>query len=319
LQSLFEAGRFTTRDIITDLQPIWTQEYLPPIAESRSRQEGLPIVSSPASLKIEVLVHGLQYYSLRSSSPQSFPLRLHQFYFPGWQAYVDGEGVRTYPSTALGLITLDVPSGEHNIVLRFEDTPVRGASTLLSVAALCALLFVCMYKWRTGILVGGVVSLLVITVVTWHVRPFAFALSPSPAEANLEGKVRLLGYALDEPSYRPGETVGVTLYWLCLREMSEDYTVFVHLVDDTGMRRFGQHDGWPVYTYTPTTRWEPGEIIVDKHEFTIDANTPPGRYRIFVGMYLLSTMERLQVLDAAVEVSGNAVLLGRVIVEETGR
>ena len=319
LPSLFEAGRFIARDVIADFQPIWTEEYLPPIAEGRLRQEGPQIVSSPASLKIEVVEHGAQYFDLRTSSAQPFPLRFHLFYFPGWQAYVDGARVDTHPSTPLGLVTLALPSGEHRIVLRFEDTPIRRASMLLSSLTLCALLVVCIYRWRIGLLVGSLALLLLIGLVAWHIWPFVFTQFPSPAEANLGGKVKLLGYALDKSTYSPGDTVGVTLYWLGLREMSEDYTVFVHLVGDNDTRKFGQHDGWPVYNLTPTTRWEPGEIVVDRHEFTIEAETPPGQYRIFVGMYLLSTMRRLEVLDAKMPVLENAVLLPQVTIHEVTR
>lgn len=113
----------------------------------------------------------------------------------------------------------------------------------------------------------------------------------------MDGKVRLLGYALDKSEYRPGETIGVSLYWLGLGEMGQDYWVFVHLVEESAGLRIAQHDGQPGYNSTPTTRWVPGEIVVDRHEFTIEAETPPGRYRIFVGMYQRETGQRLPVLD----------------------
>lgn len=166
---------------------------------------------------------------------------------------------------------------------------------------------------------GSSLLLLLIALAAWHIRPFVFTQFPFPAEANFEGKVKLLGYTIDKPVYRPGETLGVTLYWLSLREMGEDYTVLVHLVEENGTRLFGQHDGQPVYNFTPTTRWEPGEIVVDRHEFTIQADTPPGQYRIFVGIYLLSTMRRLEVLDTKMSLSENAVLLTRVRVQEATR
>lgn len=321
LDSLNEMGHSGSggSDLFRQFLPTWVGVGVPHIAEGRPRHEGAPVVSSAASVEIEVVEHGAQYFDLRTSSAQPFPLLFHLFYFPGWQAYVDGATVDTYPSTPLGLVTLGVPSGEHRIILRFEDTPIRRASILLSSLTLCALLVVSIHRWRIGLLVGSLILLLFIALAAWHIQPFVFTQFPSPAEASLEGKVKLLGYALDEPVYRPGETLGVTLYWLSLREMGEDYTVFVHLVEEGGTRLVGQHDGQPVYNFTPTTRWEPGEIVVDRHEFTIEPETPPGQYRIFVGMYLPSSMRRLQVLDTKMRVSENAVLLTRVRVQEAAR
>jgi len=306
-------------DLFSQFLPIWVGVDVPDIAEGRPRHEEAPIVSPAASVEVEVVEHGAQYFDLRTSSAQPFPLRFHLLYFPGWQAYVDGARVDTYPSTPLGLVTLGVPSGEHRIILRFEDTPIRRASILISSLTLCALLVLCIYRWRIALLVGSLTLLLLIGLAGWHIQPFVFTRFPSPAEANLEGKVKLLGYAVDKPAYRPGETLGVTLYWLSLREMGEDYTVFVHLVEEGGTRLVGQHDGQPVHNFTPTTRWEPGEIVVDRHEFTIEPDTPPGQYRIFVGMYLPSTMRRLEILDTKMNLSDNAILLTRVRVQEAGR
>ena len=60
------------------------------------------------------------------------------YYFPGWRAWVDGEEVPIRPEGPHGLITLDVPPGEHEIVLRFGDTPPRQAGLALSGVSLAA-------------------------------------------------------------------------------------------------------------------------------------------------------------------------------------
>ena len=48
---------------------------------------------------------------------------------------------------------------------------------------------------------------------------------------------------------------------------------------------------------TLTFDWRPGQIIADQHSVTIKPDTPPGDYRILVGMYLPETGARLNVLD----------------------
>ncbi len=52
---------------------------------------------------------------------------------------------------------------------------------------------------------------------------------PHHLEADFGGEIRLLGYEMGEA--RAGQPFSLTLYWQALREMEEDYTVFVHLLD----------------------------------------------------------------------------------------
>lgn len=51
---------------------------------------------------------------------------------------------------------------------------------------------------------------------------------------NLGSRLALLGYGLDSTTVEPGATVKVTLWWLALVRMDQDYTAFVHLVDPGG-------------------------------------------------------------------------------------
>ncbi len=70
-------------------------------------------------------------------------LRFYTYYFPGWQATVDGRPVELAPEPPNGLITLDVPPGEHLVQLRFGPTPLRrlAAAITLTSLAIAGLLF----------------------------------------------------------------------------------------------------------------------------------------------------------------------------------
>ena len=85
--------------------------------------------------------------------------------------------------------------------------------------------------------------------------------------------------------------------------MADDYKVFVHLTDQELTRLFAQSDRWPVYNFSPTTRWEPGEIVWDRHTIEIPPDLEPGTYSLDAGAYLLETMQNLEVLDQ----NGNSV------------
>jgi len=151
--------------------------------------------------------------------------------------------------------------------------------------------------------------------------PGAFARSArgsQPAEANLGGLVRLVGYALDTRRAGPGGRVSVTLYWQALSPIPEDYHVFVHLEGDpqagSAPGIWGQADGRPVCWTYPTFDWRPGQIIADQHAVSIRPDTPPGAYPLLVGMYQPSTAERLEVLDEAGKPLANFVRLATVAI-----
>jgi len=283
----------------------WTAEYLP--VWVRADRSEIPLPSSaPKALeptgfeapRVVVIKEGYLWYELGVKSAKSTTLRFHIFYFPGWQGYVDKKKVDTYPWGEFGLVTLEVPAGEHQLLLRLEETRGRKLGSALSLATFI-LLIPALLKYGPKRYLGGAfaIALLLGGLLAWHLRPFDFVTQPVELEANLEGKVRLLAYNVDKSAYHPGDAVKVTLYWLALEEMREDYKVFVHLMDEEQTKMWAQHDDDPLSGFTPTTRWMAGELIVDRHELVLPKETPPGSYGIFTGMYEYETVRNLTVLE----------------------
>ena len=66
------------------------------------------------------------------ASDESFTLRLFLFQFPGWRADVDGTPVTIEVAQPEGFITVPVPAGDHEVVVRFGTTPARTVGWLLS-------------------------------------------------------------------------------------------------------------------------------------------------------------------------------------------
>jgi len=120
--------------------------------------------------------------------------------------------------------------------------------------------------------------------------------------------IRLLGYRLEENCTTPGDYFSLVLYWEALAEMSESYTVFVHLRDDSG-QTWAQADGLPVNGTYPTWAWLRGETVEDEHLVLLDKTVPPGTYRLAVGIYELDTLKRLGVTGQTGEALGDEVLL----------
>jgi hypothetical protein len=102
-----------------------------------------------------------------------------------------------------------------------------------------------------------------------------------------------------------GQPLEYTLVWRSLRPVTEDYTVFVHLLAPDGTWVDGD-DGQPRRGLYPTSYWSPGEIIVDERSW--QPAVPPGDYLLQVGLYNLHTGQRLPAKGEGVEAEGSVIL-----------
>ncbi|MFN2138795.1 MAG: hypothetical protein ACK2UK_22755 [Candidatus Promineifilaceae bacterium] len=103
--------------------------------------------------------------------------------------------------------------------------------------------------------------------------------------------------AMETSVAKAGEALDVTLYWQALSQPTEDYTVFVHLLDEAG-EIVAAHDGMPAGGQFPTSAWRPGIPVADSHSLSLPPDLAPGTYRLTAGLYLLETGERLPVRAA---------------------
>jgi 4-amino-4-deoxy-L-arabinose transferase-like glycosyltransferase len=132
--------------------------------------------------------------------------------------------------------------------------------------------------------------------------------------ANLGGQIVLLGDGGIPAQLSPGEELALTLYWQAAEKMDEQYTTFVHLLGPEG-QVVAQYDGQPLGGFYPTSQWDVGDVVRDEVSLIVGPSVPAGEYELMAGMYILSTGERLQVLDPGGETAGDAVVLGKVVVQ----
>ena len=133
-----------------------------------------------------------------------------------------------------------------------------------------------------------------------------------PLEASLGDAIKLLGYDLAPAgTLKPGQDTHLTLYWRGDRSLGEDYSVFVHLRDQSG-KTVAQADGFPAAGAWPTSAWEPNQPVVDDRTIPIPADLAPGRYGLWAGMYRLSDQTRLPIQASGQEVQDDAILLGEI-------
>ena len=134
----------------------WTQEFPTDSPLVEQYRSGEPLVTAQAlapDAEIEMIRAGGASDELWVRSPSGTGLQFYTYYFPGWRVYVDGERL---PDSALrpegpyGLLTVDVPSGERHVLLRWGDTPLRLVGKLLTVICLIGALLLVLLKPSPG-------------------------------------------------------------------------------------------------------------------------------------------------------------------------
>jgi len=162
-------------------------------------------------------------------------------------------------------------------------------------------------------------------VFEWHPTAALSRFLTSPTETvtagneslrlpvNFGGAVELVSYELLTPSTAPGSTMTMATLWRILDPDAlgpvpmHDYgraaVLFTHILDaaDTIV---GQEDRLDA----PAWNWHAGETFVQLHRFQIDADSPPGLYRVEVGIYAREDLTRLPVIVNGVEIDDHILL-----------
>ena len=110
------------------------------------------------------------------------------------------------------------------------------------------------------------------------VSPYQF-----PVEKDFGGKVRLLGYDVDEDltEFEGDHYLVITFYWQNLAQMDENYRLYLKLVNGV-YHIWGEQESYPIWDGFMTAEWEPGTIIRDVHGIVVEPGTPPGSYQVTV-------------------------------------
>ena len=113
---------------------------------------------------------------------------------------------------------------------------------------------------------------------------------------DLDRRASLIGYSM-AAGEAVSSDVSITLYWQAVAEMSEDYHVFVHVLDATG-QRIGQDDGPPLGGAYGTSHWQPGETVADLGRVALDGGALPAGASLRVGLYRLRDGARVPAYTA---------------------
>lgn len=90
-------------------------------------------------------VNDLHYNSKKIEFSADFTenktVQINQIYFPGWQAFIDGNQMLPNYDNPKGLMEFPVSKGLHRFVIRWTETPLRLTADIISLGSLVLAFF----------------------------------------------------------------------------------------------------------------------------------------------------------------------------------
>ncbi len=113
-------------------------------------------------------------------------------------------------------------------------------------------------------------------------------------DADFEGKIRMIGWNVDPPTVKPGESTTVSFYYETLKVMDRDWQIFVHGDGPRGGSHRLHRDHYPVEGLYLTTEWQEGEIVRDRFDIDVPGDYPYDSFTLWTGWYVGNQRLRLQ-------------------------
>jgi len=90
-------------------------------------------VLTPKPVNVDAFYEGTNWFSMNVTTSDHTIIRFSQYYFPGWQIYVNGTPVSINADNNLGLMTVTVGAGEFKIDGRLYNTAPRVFGNVISI------------------------------------------------------------------------------------------------------------------------------------------------------------------------------------------
>ena len=112
-----------------------SDDFLPRDVKDKPSQPPVEIVRVESGRVLESVRLDQNHYRGLLQTPALGKAELLQFWFPGWQAKVDGLPVATAPAGPDAIVSCDVPAGEHVVEFAYRGLPQRSTGIILSVVS----------------------------------------------------------------------------------------------------------------------------------------------------------------------------------------
>ncbi|MDQ7025937.1 MAG: 6-pyruvoyl-tetrahydropterin synthase-related protein [Anaerolineae bacterium] len=296
-----------------EFNPIWGATYFLDVPSNPSRY-----VDNPFQIRVfgrDIAAVNWQGYSqenitdntLRIITDEARAVRFRQYYFPGWQATVNGEPAEIYPEDELGLITLDLAAGEYIVTLEYVGTVVQKVATALSLISIVIAVALfrlgksenkslsvdkLAFKPAMSVIVSVVIFALFNHTVIQENNWFKYQSSPTqPRYMQTSLNIRfgedmiLLGYTLHGDSITPNDPIQIDLYWHTPNGTETNYRPQVQLLNLTQSAAWAVSN--PLQPYAgETSRFTPDYFARDPHVLRLNnADTPPYVGQIMIQLF----------------------------------
>jgi len=289
----------------------------------------------PAGATVQAEDHSAIYDRFAVDSPIEFKGRILTFLFTGWRVLIDGAEVPVTPMDQAGFMEFQVPAGSHRIEAELAATQPQLIGGFVSFGALVVVFILTVSRRKpTGACEVAMPqrpalapALLLISVIFLAVKigwidrcDECFRYTSPPGQVlgaqhqqrvNFGGHIELLGYDLPSVEVEAGQSLPLTLYWHATAPVPHNYQVFVHLTNPA-TTLWGQSDKLNPGDF-PSTRWPLDRFVWDDHHLQVLPGTPPGEYRLSVGLYDLASGQRAPIFDDAGQIVGDNVVLDTVV------
>jgi hypothetical protein len=118
-----------------ELMPLWVTN--PPTEHFKDKVE---VMGGDA--KISNLVYNSKSLNFNYSSKAESIVQVNTIYYPGWKAYTTGEEIKINHINPKGVIQIPLSQYRDRVSMRFEETPVRFVSDLVSILTLLVVSFI---------------------------------------------------------------------------------------------------------------------------------------------------------------------------------
>ena len=268
------------------------------------------VPSSDPRIQVERLEKETNSQTFKVSAPSEGRIVLNTAYFPGWRAEIDGRPAEIKTTDPEGLISLQVPAGEHWVEIIFENTPIRAWGERVSLASLavCVLLLALAWARRPSVafalprpnvsrpvMARGALLVALAALMPFGVSFYAAAYQPPPLaqrqlKINVGDELMLLGYDLNvngvplgrTDSVPAGTTLELSTYWQAISREPER----VSRTEPYARLSNIDEQNWDFATEATRTALTPdGMTFRSDMQLTVPAGLPPGVYQIDLGAF----------------------------------
>lgn len=344
-------GTTSTNDFVpttVDMIPGPTASVLASYETSGHPVDRVNRYTLPEGATVELLDAVPWHNRMRVTTPQRFLLRLYLFDFPGWTAYIDGQVVPIEIAHPEGFITVSVPAGSHEVLVRFENTLPRKAGW--GIAGVGCLLFIvatlrispapCLaepasgpasrnerdtHLWKMSVITGlGLVSFTIVTIVLFNTSGLHYTSPLGEAWAAEQAQYATFGRSATDNGLEDGDIsllgFDVSNTQLAPGKSFEVTLYWQALRPITETYQSFVHVVHPegqIWAQSdhlnpggfPTNLWPDDRYVRDRHRLTLPPDVPAGELRLSVGLYTLQDDRRLPVLWAEAGDRGDNVIL----------